>query len=68
MVTGVYYPEVNGTVLQCKIIISLLKKEVNFSVLTTTKYKDLVKHTVIDGIDVYQSYIGNSGSKLLQII
>ena len=68
MVTGVYFPEVNGATLQCMRIISLLKKEVNFSVLTTTKYKDLVKHTVIDGIDVYRSYIGNSGSKLLQII
>ena len=68
MVTGVYFPEVNGATLQCMRIISLLKKEVNFSVLTTTKYKDLVKHTVIDGIDVSRSYIGNSGSKLLQII
>ena len=68
MVTGVYFPEVNGATLQCMRIISLLKKEVSFSVLTTTKYKDLVKHTVIDGIDVSRSYIGNSGSKLLQII
>jgi len=68
MVTGVYFPEVNGATLQCMRIISLLKKEVNFSVLTTTKYKDLVKRTVIDGIYVSRSYIGNSGFKLLQII
>ncbi|MBT7555809.1 glycosyltransferase family 4 protein, partial [Candidatus Woesearchaeota archaeon] len=68
MVTGVYYPEVNGAVLQCKRIISLLEKKVYFSVLTTTKHKNLVEESVVDGVDVFRSYIGNRSAKLLQII
>ena len=68
MVTGVYYPEVNGAVLQCKRIISLLKVKVNFIVLTTSRHKNLIDNDVVDGVNVFRSYIGNSGAKLLQII
>jgi len=67
MVTGVYYPEVNGATLQCMRVISTLKKDVNFSVLTTTKYKNIAKNNVIDGIDVYRHYIGNRLGKFSQL-
>jgi glycosyltransferase involved in cell wall biosynthesis len=68
MVTGVYFPEVNGAVLQCKRIISVLKIKVNFIVLTTSRHKNLIDNDVVDGVDVFRSYIGNSSVKLLQII
>jgi len=68
MVTGVYFPEVNGATLQCMRIVYLLKKRINFSILTTTKQKNLVRHNVVDGIYVFRSYIGNSSAKLLQIV
>ena len=68
MVTGVYFPEVNGAVLQCKRIISLLKIKVNFIVLTTSRHKNLIDNDVVDGVDIFRSYSGNSGAKLLQII
>ena len=67
MVTGVYYPEVNGATLQCMRVISTLKKDVNFSVLTTTKDKNIAKNNVIDGIDVYRHYIGNRLGKFSQL-
>lgn len=34
MVTGVYYPEINGAVLQCRKIINSLKNDVDFRVLS----------------------------------
>jgi len=68
MVTGVYYPEVNGAVLQCKRIISLLKIKVNFIVIASSRHKHLINNDVVDGVNVFRSYIGNSGAKLLQII
>ena len=68
MVTGVYFPEVNGAAFQCMRIISALKVCCGFSVLTTTKHKYLVRQNVVDGIDVFRSYIGNRGAKLLQIV
>ena len=46
MVTGVYFPEVNGATLQCMRLISLLGKKVNFSVLTTTRYKNIDKNII----------------------
>jgi hypothetical protein len=68
MVTGVYFPEVNGATFQCMRIISALKVCCGFSVLTTTKHKYLVRQNVVDGIDVFRSHIGNRGAKLLQIV
>ena len=68
MVTGVYFPEVNGATLQCMRIISALKGCFGFSVLTTTIHKSLVRQNVVDGIDVFRSHIGNRGAKLLQTV
>ena len=67
MVTGVYFPEVNGATLQCMRLISLLGKKVNFSVLTTTRYKNIDKN-IVNGVDIFRSYIGNRFVKFLQII
>lgn len=57
MVTGVYFPEINGAVLQCKAIISLLKKNVNFRVLSATKDKDMLNNILVDGVSVYRAKI-----------
>jgi len=68
MVTGVYFPEINGAVLQCKRIVSSLKNKINFSVLTTTRYKKLTDQNIVDGVNVFRPYAGNHISRLLQVI
>jgi glycosyltransferase involved in cell wall biosynthesis len=68
MVTGVYFPEVNGAVLQCKRIVYLLKNKISFSILTTTKHKSFVDLNIIDGVEVFRPYVGNHIAKLLQVI
>ena len=68
MVTGVYFPEVNGAVLQCKRIVSSLKNKITFSVLTTTRYKKLADQNIVDGVNVFRPYAGNYIFRLLQVI
>jgi hypothetical protein len=68
MVTGVYSPELNGAVLQCKRVVSLLKNKIIFSILTTTRHKALAGQSIVNGVDVFRPYVGNRIAKLLQII
>ena len=68
MVTGVYFPEVNGATLQCMRIISLLKNNNNFTVISTTKHKDLAGKNIIEGIDIFRFYIGSRVDQFLQVI
>jgi len=68
MITGVYFPEINGATLQCMKVISLLKREVDFKVITTTKYSNLVDYKVVDEVDIFRFYTGNYFSKFLQVI
>ena len=60
MVTGVYFPEINGAVLQCMKIISLLRDNLQFIVLSATKNKNLLKNRSVEGIDVYRSSVSNN--------
>ena len=60
MVTGVYFPEINGAVLQCMKIISLLRDNLQFIVLSATKNKNLLKNRSVEGIDVYRFSVSNN--------
>ena len=57
MVTGIYLPEINGAVLQCMSIISLLRNNFQFRVLTSTKNKKLIKNKSLDGIPIFRTLI-----------
>ena len=50
MVTGVYFPEINGAALQCLKIISLLKSDFNFNVLTSTTNRNQTKNQLVEDI------------------
>ena len=67
MITGVYFPEINGATLQCMKVISLLKREVDFKVITTTKYSNLVDYKVVDEVDIFRFYTGNYFSKFFHM-
>ena len=54
MVTGVYFPEINGAVLQCMRVISFLSDKVNFNVLSSSKNNNRLKISTIESIDVYR--------------
>jgi glycosyltransferase involved in cell wall biosynthesis len=67
MVTGVYYPEINGATLQCRRIVALLKKDFSFTVLTSTKKLSLVKYNCIDEIPVYRIKNRNNALSIISI-
>lgn len=50
MVTGVYFPEINGAVLQCMQLIGNLKNLVSFSILTGSNIKKFDSHEYVDGV------------------
>lgn len=52
MITGVYYPEVNGAVLQCKQLISNMCDSIHFTVLTGTDIEKYVERDCVDGVSV----------------
>jgi glycosyltransferase involved in cell wall biosynthesis len=52
MVTGVYFPEINGAVLQCRQIIKNLAHLINFSILTGSKNKNNYYDQSIEGITI----------------
>jgi len=58
MVTGVYYPEVNGAANQCRQLVRALKRKVNFMVLATTRNPNLPLQCQVDGIDVFRIFLG----------
>ena len=57
MVTGVYFPEINGAVLQCMHIISVLRNNFHFSILTGTKNKKLLKNKSFEGVPIFRILI-----------
>tara|TARA_B100000315_G_scaffold60548_1_gene55001 strand:+ start:704 stop:2770 length:2067 start_codon:yes stop_codon:yes gene_type:complete len=58
MITGAYYPEVNGAANQCRhLVTQLTKKTIDFKVLTTTRDPDLLPETKIDGVDIFRVFI-----------
>jgi glycosyltransferase involved in cell wall biosynthesis len=69
MVTGVYFPEVNGAIRQCMEITELLQDKVFFNVLTTTKKVQLLKYKHVAGIRVYRFLVsGHILSDILQVL
>ena len=59
MATGVYYPEINGAVLQCMKLISLMKDDVDFEVFTSTKNKEFSNLDRVEGVRVNRVFVGN---------
>jgi len=57
MITGVYYPEVNGAVLQCKQLVKIINASIIFTVLAETSNKALNEIDLIDGILVSRTFI-----------
>jgi glycosyltransferase involved in cell wall biosynthesis len=57
MVTGAYYPELSGAGLQCRTLITRLKNDVDFSVLTTTTDRTLPRRDVQDGVPVRRVFV-----------
>jgi|TARA_B100001964_G_scaffold234022_1_gene292070 glycosyltransferase involved in cell wall biosynthesis len=61
MVTGVYHPEISGAANQCRLLVKTLSREINFSVLTTTRNPDLPRWCQIDNTDVFRVLIQRKG-------
>lgn len=59
MVTGVYYPETNGAVLQCMQLIKTIGNLIKFSVLTSSSIQVLTKINCVEDVSVYRVLIGN---------
>ncbi len=58
MVTGVYYPEVNGAVLQCKKVISLLKCEtLNNEALNITLHPNMSAQDADVVVELISSFL-----------
>lgn len=60
MVTGVYFPEVNGAILQCMRVISILKNQALFNVLTSTNDIKKVEKNKVGGITVERVFLNHS--------
>ena len=58
MVTGVYYPEVNGAANLCRQLVNELKKKLRFTVLTTTQNPNLPRQCKVDGIELFRIFLG----------
>jgi len=61
MVIGVYHPEISGAANQCRLLVKTLSREINFSVLTTTRNPDLPRRCQIDNTDVFRVLIQRKG-------
>ena len=60
MITGVYYPEINGAVLQCRQLINSLSGQILVTVLTGTSDKSILRYEVIDKVSVTRIYMPKS--------
>jgi glycosyltransferase involved in cell wall biosynthesis len=65
MVTGVYFPEVNGAILQCMRIVNTLKNKVLFSVLTSTSDYKKVSTNMVNNTKVTRILLGSSKFSLM---
>jgi len=61
MVSGVYYPEVNGAANQCRQLVKSLRRKIYFSVLTTTRNPSSQLQFQVDKTDVYRVSINGRG-------
>jgi len=61
MVTGVYLPEINGAVLQCKKIISSLSNKVEFEILSGSVNRVICEDTLDCGVRIARISAGDSG-------
>ena len=52
MITGVYFPEINGAVLQCKQLISNMCHSIHFTVLTGTDIEKYDGRDCVEGVSV----------------
>ncbi len=57
MVTGVYHPEINGAVLQCKQLINNLRNHIDFTVLSGAGSKELATKGEVNGIGVQRFHL-----------
>jgi glycosyltransferase involved in cell wall biosynthesis len=57
MVTGAYFPELSGGVLQCKYIAETLREDAMFTVLTTCTDPDLQVESEVGGIAVFRVHV-----------
>ena len=60
MITGVYYPEINGAVLQCRQLINSLSGQILATVLTGTSDKTILRYEVIEQVSVTRIYMPKS--------
>ena len=60
VVTGAYHPEVSGAANQCRQLVNVLKKQINFKVLTTTRDPNLPPRCQIDGVDIFRVLLEGS--------
>jgi len=66
MITGVYYPEINGAVLQCMQLIRSVGESISFSVLASTNNKSSAGSDYVDGLLVTK--VLTSGRSKLEYI
>ena len=57
MITGVYYPEINGAVLQCKQLMSNMCDSIHFTVLTGTDINKYDSHDCVEGVSVTRVFM-----------
>jgi glycosyltransferase involved in cell wall biosynthesis len=61
MITGSYYPEMNGASNQCRQLVRVLSDQADFAVLTTTRDRALPRSDRVDGIAVRRVFVDVSG-------
>ena len=57
MVVGAYYPELAGGSLQCRTLVNALCNRVRFTILTTTRERELPRLSEVDGVPVHRVYV-----------
>ncbi len=65
MVTGVYYPEISGAVLQCRLLINLLKNDIDFRILSGSSLGFTYTEKKVDNVSITRIAI-NPKSRFLQ--
>ena len=66
MVTGVYYPEISGAVLQCRLLINLLKNNIDFRILSGSSLGFIYNENNVDNVPITRIAI-NTKSRFSQL-
>jgi glycosyltransferase involved in cell wall biosynthesis len=57
MLTGAYHPETSGASLQCRQLVSTLRDQVRFTVITTTTSRALPAEDAVDGVPLHRVFV-----------